>query len=36
MVSTVKYPIKEVNINMIPENKVLGIGISESQKLLQA
>ncbi len=34
MVSTVKYPIKEVNINMIPENKVLGIGISESQKTL--
>lgn len=29
-----KYPIKEVNIKAIPENNVLGIGITRNQKVL--
>lgn len=32
--NTMKYPIKEVNINTIPGNRMLGIGISKSQKAL--
>lgn len=30
----IKYPIKEVNINTIPANRILGMGISRSQKIL--
>lgn len=29
---TIKYPIKEVNIGEIPNNKLLGIGISRNQR----
>lgn len=31
---TIKYPIKEVDISTIPENKMLSLGITKTQKLL--
>ncbi len=32
--NTIKYPIKEVNIKTIPQNRLLKIGISQNQKAL--